>query len=59
MLWDNAHGADEHHEHAYTQAGEKQDPVILDFGSTNEAMAAAIDKGREEARQIVRQWRAS
>ena len=27
-LWDNAHASDEHHEHAYTRAGGKQDPTI-------------------------------
>ncbi|HVY78137.1 MAG TPA: hypothetical protein VG898_06500 [Solirubrobacterales bacterium] len=58
-LWDNADGLDEHHEHAYTCSGGKQDPVILEFRSTNEAMAAAIDKGRKRAGQIVRQWSAS
>jgi hypothetical protein len=58
-LWDNAHGVDEHHEHAYTRSGGKQDPVLLKFGATNEAMAAAIDRGRKEGRRIVGQWRAS
>lgn len=58
-LWDNADAIDEHHEHEHTRAGGKQPPVLLDFGSVNEAMAAAIRKARTEAREIVRQWRQS
>lgn len=58
-LWDNADAVDEHHEHAHTRAGGKQVPVILDFSSPNEAMAAAIKKAKAEAPEIVRQWRES
>jgi hypothetical protein len=58
-LWDNADAVDEHHEHEYTRAGGKQAPVVLDFSSSNEAMAAAIKKAKAGAREIVRQWRTS
>lgn len=57
-LWDNADALDEHHEHAYTRGGGKQDPAILGFASTNEAMAAAIAEAKWKAGEIVRQWRA-
>lgn len=58
-LWDNADVVDEHHEHEYTRAGGKQAPAILEFSSSNEAMAAAIRKAKAEAPEIVRQWQAS
>lgn len=58
-LWDNADVVDEHHEHAYTRAGGKQAPAILEFSSSNDAMAAAIRKAKAEAPVIVRQWRES
>lgn len=58
-LWDNADVVDEHHEHEYTRAGGKQAPDILDFSSSNEAMAAAIRKAKTETPAIVRQWRES
>lgn len=58
-LWDNADALDEHHEHVYTQAGGKHDPALLEFASTNEAMAAAIDSAKLNAAEMVRQWRAS
>ena len=58
-LWDNADVVDEHHAHEYTRAGGKQTPDILDFSSSNEAMAAAIRKAKTEAPAIVRQWRES
>lgn len=58
-LWDNADVVDEHHEHEYTRAGGKQAPAILEFSSSNEAMAAAIRKAKTEAPEIVRQWRES
>lgn len=58
-LWDNADDVDEHHEHAHTRDGGKQPPTILDFRSTNDAMAAAIRKAKDEAGEIVRKWRAS
>ena len=57
-LWDNADAMDEHHEHAYTRHGGKQDPLILEFPSTNEAMAAAIAKAKWKGAEIVRRWRA-
>ncbi len=58
-LWDNADDVDEHHEHAHTREGGKQPPAILNFKSTNDAMAAAIRKAKDEATEIVRKWRAS
>jgi hypothetical protein len=58
-LWDNADAIDEHHEHEHRQRDGKQPPVILDFDSPNEAMAAAISKAKTEAPGIVRQWRES
>jgi hypothetical protein len=58
-LWDNADAVDEHHEHEYTRASGKQAAAVLDFGSQNEAMAAAIKKAKAEAPEIVRQWRES
>ncbi|MBW8060376.1 MAG: hypothetical protein FVQ78_08635 [Solirubrobacterales bacterium] len=58
-LWDNADAIDEHHEHDHGRAGGKQPPVILEFDSVNEAMAAAISKAKAEAPEIVRQWRES
>jgi hypothetical protein len=58
-LWDNADAVDEHHEHDYTRTGGKQAPVVLGFGSANEAMAAAIKKAKADAPEIVRQWRTS
>jgi hypothetical protein len=58
-LWDNADAVDEHHEHEYARASGKQAPAVLDFSSPNEAMAAAIKKGKTDAPGIVRQWRES
>lgn len=58
-LWDNADAVDEHHEHEHTRAGGKQAPVVLEFSSSNEAMAAAIKKAKADALEIVRQWRES
>lgn len=55
-LWDNADALDEHHEHPHTRIGGKQAPTILDFGSVNDAMSAAIDKAKAEAAEMVRQW---
>ncbi len=55
-LWDNADAVDEHHEHEYTRAGGKQAPAVLDFSSSNEAMAAAIKKTKADAPEIMRQW---
>ena len=58
-LWDNADGVDEHHEHEYTRVGGKKAPAILEFNSSNEAMAAAIRTAKAEAPGIVRQWQES
>ena len=58
-LWDNADSPDEHHEHAHTRIDGKQVPAILDFGSVNDAMSAAIDKAKTEAAEMVRQWQRS
>jgi len=58
-LWDNADDVDEHHEHAYARNGGKQPPTILEFESGNDAMAAAIRKAKDEAKEIVREWKQS
>ena len=56
-LWDNADDVNEHHEHAYTRGEGKQPATILEFKSSNDAMAAAIRKAKAEAVEIVRKWR--
>ena len=56
-LWDNADDVDQHHEHAYTRSKGKQPPTIMEFKSSNDAMAAAIRKAKAEAAEIVRRWR--
>ncbi len=56
-LWDNADDVHEHHVHEYTRQGEKQEPSIRKFNSVNEAMALANAEARQEAKEIVRQWR--
>jgi len=58
-LWDNADALNEHHEHEYRRGSGKQDPALLEFATSNEAMAAAIAKAKREAARIVEQWRAS
>jgi hypothetical protein len=58
-LWDNADDVAEHHEHGYTRKDGKQAPTILEFESSNDAMAAAIRKAKDEAEEAVREWRAS
>lgn len=58
-LWDNADNVYEHHVHEYTREGEKQRPMILQFDSVNEAMAAANDEARNRAQKLVREWRQS
>lgn len=58
-LWDNADGVDVHHEHAYTRSGGKQPPILLPFGSPNEAIAAAISRARSKPEEVVEQWRSS
>jgi hypothetical protein len=55
-LWDNAHQADEHHEHGYTRESGKQLPATVVFGTVNEAMAAAIRKARTDWRMFIEQW---
>src|SRR5260370_17272341 len=50
-LWDNADALDEHHEHRYTRSEGKQEPAMLEFATTNEAMATAI-------RKAVTHWQA-
>lgn len=55
--FDNAHSAEEHHEHRYV-GSEKQDPIIT-HGSLNEAMSAAEIKLLESWSDIVRSWKAS
>lgn len=58
-LWDNSHALDEHHEHPYTREGGKQEPLVHEFASANQAMAAAIGKAKRNASEIVREWRGS
>lgn len=58
-LWDNADDVFEHHVHSYTQQEGKQKPMIRDFDSINEAMAAADFEARKKTAEIVRQWRKS
>ncbi|HEX5526289.1 MAG TPA: hypothetical protein VFX44_03700 [Solirubrobacterales bacterium] len=58
-LWDNADDVYEHHVHSYTQQEGKQKPMIRDFNSINEAMAAADFEARKKTAEIVRQWRRS
>ena len=52
--FDNAHGPDEHHEHAYIGL-EKQAPIVT-HGSVNDAMYAAELKLLREWRDIVHSW---
>ena len=59
QLWDNADDVHEHHVHQYSRRGEKETPMILEFNSINEAMAAAKEEARMRAAEIVRQWRES
>lgn len=58
-LWDNADSLEEHHEHPYTRSGGKQAPLISRFGTTNDAMAAAIHKAKTTGVELVRQWQQS
>jgi hypothetical protein len=58
-LWDNADDVHEHHVHGYTRTEGKQQPIIREFHSINEAMAAADREARKETAEIVRQWRES
>jgi hypothetical protein len=55
-LWDNADAVDEHHDHEYTREGGKQPPQVKEFGSVNEAMAAAILTARTEWRAMLSRW---
>jgi hypothetical protein len=52
--FDNAHTADEHHEHHYV--GSEKQPPILTHGPSNEAMRAAEIKLLEGWSDIVRSW---
>jgi hypothetical protein len=58
-LWDNADDVNEHHVHQYSRSGGKETPMILEFDTINEAMAAAKVEARMRAAEIVRQWRES
>jgi hypothetical protein len=58
-LWDNADDVHEHHVHEYTRMKGKQEPVIREFNSINEAMAVATFEARRRTKEIVRQWRKS
>ena len=56
-LWDNAHDADEHHEHPYRRSGGKQPPLLRVHPTVNDAMADAIARARGQAEEHVRQWK--
>jgi hypothetical protein len=56
-LWDNAHGAKEHHEHEYTRSEGKHEPIVHAFGSTNQAMAAAMTQAARDWQTILDNWR--
>jgi hypothetical protein len=58
-LWDNADDVHEHHVHEYTRMGGKQEPMIREFDSINEAMAVANFEARNRTEEIVRQWQRS
>jgi len=58
-LWDNADGIDLHHEHSHTRSGGKQPPIVHDFPTPNDAIAAAIEQAKLRADAIVGQWRSS
>lgn len=58
-LWDNADALDEHHEHRYTRLEGKQEPAMLEFATTNDAMAAAIGKALTEWQAILEDWNES
>ena len=52
--FDNAHGAEEHHEHRYIGT-EKQAPIVTS-GSVNDVMSAAIDKLLNGWDKMVESW---
>lgn len=52
--FDNAHDAEEHHEHAY-QGATKLPPQVT-HGPVNEAMSAALLKLRETWPETVLEW---
>jgi len=54
-LWDNADGIDLHHEHPYSRDGAKQPPILHEFSTPNDAMAAAIERAKSIADAIVGQ----
>jgi hypothetical protein len=56
-LWDNAHDADEHHEHEYTRSVGKGDPDVYTFRSINDAMAAAMTRAGQDWQAILDTWR--
>lgn len=56
-LWDNAHDADEHHEHEYTATEGKLDPAVRPFGTVNQAMAAAMTQAAEDWPTILENWK--
>ena len=58
-LWDNADDVHEHHVHEYTRIEGKQEPMIREFNSINEAMAVANFEARNRTEEIVRQWQKS
>lgn len=53
--FDNAHIADEHHEHVYI--GEAKQPPTITRGEVNEAMHRAIEKIEGNWRSYVDEWR--
>ena len=57
-LWDNAHEANEHHEHEYTRSKGKGDPAVHPFRLINEAMASAMTRAQQDWQAIRDRWAA-
>lgn len=58
-LWDNAHDPEIHQEHEETRREGKKGPIVLDFESVRDAMAAAVEKGVGQWREIKDRWEGS
>jgi hypothetical protein len=58
-LWDNADASGQHHEHRYTRSEGKQDPAMLEFATTNGAVASAIRKAATDWQAILKAWNES
>ena len=53
--FDNAHTADEHHEHRYI--GPDKQPPTVESGPVNEAMVRALDRIQRNWRAYVEEWK--